>query len=447
MRLLFLCLFISIYTYSQDIKVVNISSFNYAVLDSLNNRILLFYNNHYESVNLKTNVVDSIPLYYEEDFKLNDFNPIMVKSVPYFIQEGGGVVYQFRNDSIKRIDHSYNYRMQYGSNIFVHNDTIFRYGGYGFWSVRNFVIYFDMQHSREWEIVKPIHSKNIPQGSHYGFHIINGDFAYFFGGNKLSQTDRISVIPNDDIWQFNLKTKTWNYLGKSDHNIINEHLGFIKYGQQYIDLGKTNTTSIELIDVINNSVKILQRSNLSLKVGLAMTPIYYHHKFYCLTEQSGKILFSAIAEEDFFGKKISEDVLYKNNMWWFGKGFFYSITIVVLLLFLYVFLKQFKKLNKAVLLKNGMRHINKFLEFDEESMTIIKLLLSEKEVASTSILKIVEKQHLSPAHNERLKVQIIKDINLKVKSLLGINTDVIQEKKSKYDRRARVYFILKRYFA
>lgn len=142
----------------------------------------------------------------------------------------------------------------------------------------------------------------------------------------------------------------------------------------------------------------------------------------------------------------SKATFYKNKFWWFGKSFLYGALIVLLLLCFYTFFKQYKKLSKAVLLKNGLRHINKFVEFDEESMIIIKLLLSEKEVPSTGILKIVEKEQFSPAHNERLKIQKIKDINLKVRALLGINIDVIQEKKSKYDRREKVYFILKRYF-
>lgn len=46
-------------------------------------------------------------------------------------------------------------------------------------------------------------------------------------------------------------------------------------------------------------------------------------------------------------------------------------------------------------------------------------------VSSVKILRIVEKEQYSPAHNERIKVQKLNDINLKIKALLGVNEDVI----------------------
>ena len=47
------------------------------------------------------------------------------------------------NNSLSRIDKSLDNRLLADSYIFKHNDTIFRYGGYGFWSQRDFMIYFD----------------------------------------------------------------------------------------------------------------------------------------------------------------------------------------------------------------------------------------------------------------------------------------------------------------
>jgi hypothetical protein len=79
-------------------------------------------------------------------------------------------------------------------------------------------------------------------------------------------------------------------------------------------------------------------------------------------------------------------------------------------------------------------------------MAIIRLLLSEKEVSSSKILQIVEKEQYSPAHNERIKVQKINDINIKIATLLGIKNDLITNFKSSQDRRIRLYKIVKEYF-
>ena len=79
-------------------------------------------------------------------------------------------------------------------------------------------------------------------------------------------------------------------------------------------------------------------------------------------------------------------------------------------------------------------------------MKIIKLMLSENEVPSSSILQIVEKEQYSPAHNERIKVQKISDINIKIATLLGIKEALITSFKSSKDRRIRLYKMSKEYF-
>ena len=81
-----------------------------------------------------------------------------------------------------------------------------------------------------------------------------------------------------------------------------------------------------------------------------------------------------------------------------------------------------------------------------ESMAILKLLLSKPQVPSSQILKIVEKEQYSPAHNERLKVQKINDINIKIATLLRNNESIITNFKAENDRRIRVYAIRKDLF-
>ena len=79
-------------------------------------------------------------------------------------------------------------------------------------------------------------------------------------------------------------------------------------------------------------------------------------------------------------------------------------------------------------------------------MEIIKLLLSKDEIYSNQILNIVEKEQYSHAHNERIKVQKLNEINLKVKTLIGTSEDIISSFKSNKDRRIRIYKISTKYF-
>jgi hypothetical protein len=72
---------------------------------------------------------------------LNDYELMVKKSGIFFISNNSGIVYKIKDDSLTRIDKSLDNRLLADSYIFSHNDTIFRYGGYGFWSQRNFMIF------------------------------------------------------------------------------------------------------------------------------------------------------------------------------------------------------------------------------------------------------------------------------------------------------------------
>ena len=113
---------------------------------------------------------------------------------------------------------------------------------------------------------------------------------------------------------------------------------------------------------------------------------------------------------------------------------------------IFIISKFYRNRNKVRLLDNGLRLRNKFTEFDEQSMQIIKLLLSRKRVPSHEILKIVESPQYSAAHNERIKVQKLNEINLKIKTLSGDSQDYVTSVKSDEDKRIRVYSIRKDLF-
>lgn len=444
MRLLFLALFLGFYGYSQSFPIKNISNIEQFALDSTNNRILLFYPNNYKIINLKTFKVNSLPLYHKKGISLKDFKTIIIKGVPYFISYGGGLVYTLKNDSIKRIDNSYNHKLQYGSQLFVQNDTIFRYGGYGFWSVRDFFIYYDINHTKQWELPQHFHPKTIPEGTFNGHHIQTKTAIYFFYGHKIDRYNRLkNNIDNNEVWKFNLIEKEWHYLGLTNTNLNTENYTSIPYGNKLILL---TDKKIVLIDVLKNKFTEYSTTALSNKLLNSLNPIYYKHKFYGFLGFNNKTNFGVINKEDFFGDKLTEQYFYYNYTWWIKIIFLVIISPLLLFFSFKKLIIFYKKLGKIVLLDNGLNHKNLLIEFDIESIQILNLLLSEKEVPSNSILKIVEKSQFSHAHNERIKVQKINDINIKVKIILHINEDVITSIKSTNDRRVRIYKIEKIFF-
>ena len=57
-----------------------------------------------------------------------------------------------------------------------------------------------------------------------------------------------------------------------------------------------------------------------------------------------------------------------------------------------------------------------------------------------TILSILEEKHFNDSHNARLKNEIIKSLNDKLKILVHVDHSFILDKKSQFDKRFKVYF-------
>ena len=55
----------------------------------------------------------------------------------------GGPVLKFDAKSLVRVDNSVEQRNQFGTALFSHENKIFMYGGYGFWTYKDYLTYFD----------------------------------------------------------------------------------------------------------------------------------------------------------------------------------------------------------------------------------------------------------------------------------------------------------------
>ena len=93
--------------------------------------LYILYNNKIDHYRLKKDIklISSKEIKNSSEYDLSSF-----KFVNQYILSSnfGGSILKIKGDSIFRLDNSYEHKMQIGSIEFVRNDTIFRYGGYGF---------------------------------------------------------------------------------------------------------------------------------------------------------------------------------------------------------------------------------------------------------------------------------------------------------------------------
>lgn len=363
-----------------------------------------------------------------------------------FLDQMGGAVYTFNSDSLNRIDKSYKHRMQIDASLFVKNDTVFKYGGYGFWSVRNFLTFFDNE-TKEWEIYAPKNSEVIPQGTSASYASLLNDEIIFFGGDKLNPFDQVDFSPSNDIWKFNFKSKKWTFLGQSDIDFT-QLKGAVQMGHELLLI---EDKYLRLINPFENSIKLFQKNTLHYRLSTAtsrgLNPIYYNNQFYCFVNSNvnENIEVEVRGRDEFFGSILSEEKLYSdfNYLW--------LLMILPLLGLGYYSIKAFKKIkaqsNAIRLHKRGIVYKKVFYNLSDYEYGILKSLLGAPFVDTSKILEIVENKEHNYSHNMRTKNKIIGELNYKIKTILKIEEDLIISKKSERDRRIIIYTIDKTFFS
>ena len=448
-QLLLFLLICSSSIFSQSIDLGNVGLIKNKCVDKQKKELYVFYTDSVVVIDLvKLVKKSSNKLEYEEESNKERLygETVCINSNIYFIQNEGGKVYKLKDNRIERIDNSFTHKMQINSSIFSYKDTIYRYGGYGFWSNRNFFTYFDKT-SFEWEVVSPRGSKELPRGSQGSLVSIKGDDIFVFGGFKLEKFQPLNHILNNEVWKFNVKTKSWKKLGNTDFDLSSQFIQFSVNHDYVFFSSLENEQEFFKVDVIRNKKTFYKRTLFHRKLN--SNPFYLDGVFYCYLMKSqfnNDLQLMTRNEDEFFGEKIREEKFYFNN-----EKIYSSIGFIVLLLLMLIvifkLLNWYKKRNRIIIVNGHLVYKRRILNFDDKSSQIIYLLLkSKKEVRSKDIMDITENEELNYGHNTRVMNLIINEINFKLKEILNIKEDLISFKKSDLDKRIKVYSINKEYF-
>ena len=109
------------------------------------------------------------------------FDFFQIEGKNYLVASGCGEVYEFRNDSIVRIDNSFDQKNQYNACSFVYKNEINEWGGYGLFTFKNILTKFDFK-TKEWELVKYSNYKNVPLPRDKAISFVKDDYLYILSG-------------------------------------------------------------------------------------------------------------------------------------------------------------------------------------------------------------------------------------------------------------------------
>ena len=388
--------------------------------------------------NLNTSEIEIISFKNIDNINLNSYELLVKNEEYFFINKASGLVYKIQDSSLNRIDNSLDNRLLIDSYIFKHNDTIFRYGGYGFWSQRDFMIYFD-ESINEWEIYKININSYDPIGSYSGVYFKEGNDIYFLGGKKVNEINKLESIYNEDVIKFNFGSRSFEYLGNLNLNfditslIVKDDEGFaINSGSQilYINPSENKILQFDKTPLLLNLKSVSNNINKN----------YFFNKSYFLEvykNQDFKTKILEVSKSDFFSNKIIESKLYRRKT--LDSIDISSLFLIIIFIMFIIFTYDRYRFNRVTLHKDGIIYKRVLNKLNIKEIDIIVELIKNDEVTTKSILNIVENTNLSYPHNIKIKDQFLRDLNLKLSTIFNINYDPIIVKKSKTDARIKEY--------
>lgn len=142
---------------------------------------------------------------------------------------------------------------------FMRKDTIYQYGGYGFWNTRDFFMRYRVA-NRDWDFLSG--GTGLPNELNYHYYDATSDAFYVIGSISSSHHPFARKILVDSVFRYDFKSRQWASLGKirDDFKELdsrrNDPMAFCFTSYGFIDC---RTFAVKLYDIPQN--RILEPNN------------------------------------------------------------------------------------------------------------------------------------------------------------------------------------------
>lgn len=287
---------------------------------------------------------------------MDEYKFIETPEMGYMKNASSGIVYSFDGVNFNRLDHSFDFKSQFRSYTFFHDDQIMDFGGYGLHSFKNIITYFNLA-KKETElfdqnsplIKTPIaRDRMIAQYSNDNLYIGQGHGVLPTVDQPYQNAGLIS-----DYWKFSFINKTWTKLGEKE----------IKVTYPYDVLYDFNKTTLLIsdkavleFDIKNNLLITYPEANFGIIKSLnkinTLSSIAYNAKkdgFYLIIDKPMEVVeVLFVKRNEFLGKKKLYSKIYVENSYLFQ---IIVVTIVLLLLIGAIFYFALRKKSVVQLIK------------------------------------------------------------------------------------------------
>lgn len=369
-----------------------------------------------------------------EEFKQR-FYPMAIGKQHYlFVLDGCGLVYELKNDTIKRIDQSYDQKNQFQSAVYAYNGQVYMFGGYGLFEVKNTHSYFDVN-AKEWFQVYR-NTKQCPPPRMSPYFIQMKKDLYVLGGveKKFNYTKLYQ-----DIWHYDLKTKKWQLLGELNPDFIRRTRirGFVQNKDYQIFHSNNQMT---LVDVAHNryysymSGRYFPLSRIIPDANLNWVLTAHHNSNngasnYLKVQKLKRILYGN-PKEHFLYKPISifKQIPYETYLW-------ASILTNIFLFFLLFYIRRITK-TAWYKPKNPILERKEFTELEWKVLLLIK---ENNELELSALNDYFDEPGLSYETLKKRRESFVRALRIKLALLTRRDVDqLLQESKHPLDKRMKI---------
>jgi hypothetical protein len=399
-----------------------------------NQFIYLFSKNNYLKLDVEKYKISKPLEFNNNGFDINNFTPIKINDVFYFVQNVGGLVLKLNKNNLTRIDKSFTHKMQIASTVFKYKNEIYRYGGYGFFSARELMVKFDFE-TNEWESVK-VNEELMPRARYSNAFSIDKNNLTIIGGETIDRYNREKRIRLSDMWQFSLEELKWSFILESEEILAIDSDAFIFENKiLFREANYLKNLNLDSYELSTNNL-----TNTLLKVSNRFKIHYFDGSFHFVVNRNNgeRVLISRTKKELLGTSKFLKSL---KNKKFLSVDNFIIIGLLLLVIITFFFLRRY--LNSVILKINKIKYRNKTVFISEEEYIVLKEFFRNQNSLENNILQnLVNKDQYERSHNVRRKNNLINTLNSKFQILFNNNSfNYIEIKKSDFDKRYKRYFL------
>ena len=383
----------------------------------------IFYYNH------KSKLVEKNK-FLNRDYNPKALVPISNNNFSYYPSNQTGVVV---NKNLERVNKSLSNNFFINSSFFVHNDTLFRIGGYGFWTKYRGVSYYDTT-KHIWNAY-PI---DFIDKEYFGIlnpriSKVDDNNYLLFSGKIFDDNNPLIEYANKKIYQLDIENKTLIYKGDCPLN-----LGGVRVITDIDYPILLEKDGLKILDWNNNSLNFFS-CTWTTNVSKQFRVFLIENNFYYIKQTNEGYKLSS-SRFNFFDTKPSnvENIFNTNNYLWI-------ILLSSGILIFYLLSFYFNKFNEIRIYKTHLNYKFKRIAINKVEYKILNILSSSDRITTNQIHHFLNTKDLHPHHIYKLIPEVMRDLAKTLNLITSNNSQVFSVSKNKTDRRISEYSIAKEF--